>query len=332
MQQIVRKAAVVAALGVGFGAAATVMDAVQEPILPATAQVERIPEGATDLATAFREASKAALPAVVYVEVQAAPRAVSSRVPEQFRGTPFEDFFGGGGQGMQMRPQRGSGSGFIISRDGYIITNNHVVEDASQVTVTLTDKREFDARVVGRDPNTDVAVLKVDGDNLPVARFGDSSDLQIGDWVLALGYRMQLGETVTAGIVSAMGRSLGIIERNEQSQNPLEHFIQTDAAINPGNSGGPLVNLKGEVIGINTAIASQTGTYNGYGFAVPVTLARRVADDLMRDGVVHRPRLGVPIRGVSLADAEVFGLSEPRGAWVAGPPEGPAAEAGIKMG
>ena len=331
MKQIVRKAALVGALGVGFGAAATVMDAVQEPILPAGAQVARVPEGATDLATAFREASKAALPAVVYVEVQAAPRNVSNRIPEQFRGTPFEQFFGDP-EGMPARPQRGSGSGFIISPDGYIITNNHVVEDATQVTVTLTDKREFDARVVGRDPNTDVAVLKVEGNNLPTARFGDSSNLQIGDWVLALGYPMQLGETVTAGIVSAMGRSLGIIEKNEQSQNPLEHFIQTDAAINPGNSGGPLVNLRGEVVGINSAIASQTGTYTGYGFAVPVTLARRVAEDLMRDGVVHRPKLGVAIGPVSLADADVFRLPEPRGAVVRSVQEGPAADAGVRMG
>jgi serine protease Do len=269
---------------------------------------------------------------VVRVEVKVAPRAVSQRMqlPDEFRGTPFEDFFGG--PRMQPRASMASGSGFIISPDGYILTNNHVVENATNVSVTLTDKREFNARVVGRDPNTDVAVLKVDGSNLPTVRLGDSDHLEVGDWVLALGYPMQLGETVTAGIVSAKGKNIGIMQRNDEAQAPLEHFIQTDAAINPGNSGGPLIDLSGAVVGINTAIASQTGTYSGYGFSVPIRLARRVADDLIKTGSVHRPRLGVQIREVSPADKEVFGLPTPQGALVATTPEGPAKDADLRMG
>ncbi len=157
----------------------------------------------------------------------------------------------------------GSGSGFIISQDGYVLTNNHVVANTSRVTVVLTDKREFDARVVGRDPNTDVAVLKIEGTNLPTVQLGRSDGLQVGDWVLALGYPMSLGETVTAGIVSAKGKSLRIMRQSREADAPLEHFIQTDAAINPGNSGGPLVDLDGRVVGINTAIASPTGSVRG---------------------------------------------------------------------
>src|SRR5690606_14965002 len=216
----------------------------------------------------------------------------------------------------------GSGSGFIISRDGYVLTNNHVVESANRVTVTLTDNREFEAEVVGRDPNTDVAVLKIDAQDLPAVRLGDSDGLEVGDWVLALGYPMSLGETVTAGIVSAKGRSIGIMQKNDGASAPLEHFIQTDAAINPGNSGGPLINLSGEVVGINSAIAAATGSYSGYGFAVPIQLAKRVADDLIRYGAVHRPRLGVMIGDVTPADVEVFRLPGSSGAVVKSEPEG----------
>jgi serine protease Do len=333
MNQIIRKTVAIATLGVGLGAGATVMSAVHDPIRGLDAQAPARMGGPGELTTAFRDVSKAVLPAVVYVEVQAQPKNVSRQLPDEFRGTPFEQFFGGpdGPQGP-ARPQRGSGSGFIVSGDGYIITNNHVVEDATRVTVTLTDKREFEAKVVGRDPNTDVAVLKIEAKGLPTVRLGNVDSVQVGDWVLALGYPMSLGETVTAGIVSAKGRNIGIMEKSDTRTAPLEHFIQTDAAINPGNSGGPLVNLNGEVIGINTAIASPTGAYAGYGFAVPVSLAKRVADDLIRDGVVHRPKLGVSIKEVTLADAEVFGLKEPRGAVVGGMVDGPARDAGMRMG
>jgi serine protease Do len=334
MHRMVRKAALPAALVLGVGAAATAMDAMQSPIPAVGAQsaapVDPIPAGAASLSTAFRAASKAALGAVVYIEVEASPRAVRQQLPEELRGTPFEQFFGAP-RGQPM-PSRGSGSGFIISSDGYVLTNNHVVENANRVTVTLTDKREFEAEVVGRDPNTDVAVLRIDGKGFPVARLGDSEALEIGDWVLALGYPLSLGETVTAGIVSAKGKSIGIMRQNEDATAPLEHFIQTDAAINPGNSGGPLINLNGEVVGINSAIASPTGTYSGYGFAVPVQLAKRVADDLIRYGAVHRPRLGVAIDDVHPADVEVYRLPSANGAVVKTDPEGPAKEAGVRLG
>jgi serine protease Do len=330
MKQIVRKAAAPLALILGIGAAATAMDAVNEPVARLDAQAPALATGPADLATAFRAASSAALPGVVYVEVEAAPRAVGREIPDAFRGTPFEDFFRGAPG--SARPQTGSGSGFIVSPDGYVMTNNHVVENASRVTVTLTDKREFSAEVVGRDPNTDVAVLKIDAQNLPTVRIGDPTQLQVGDWVLALGYPLSLGETVTAGIVSAKGRNIGIMRRNEDAAAPLEHFIQTDAAINPGNSGGPLVNLRGEVVGINTAIASPTGTYAGYGFAVPVHLAKRVADDLIQHGAVRRPLLGVQIADVTPADVQVFGLSDAVGAVVKAVSDGPASEAGVRLG
>ncbi|MBV9108210.1 MAG: trypsin-like peptidase domain-containing protein, partial [Gemmatimonadetes bacterium] len=229
-------------------------------------------------------------------------------------------------------PQAASCSGFIISPEGYIVTNNHVVDGASRVRVVLNDKREYDARVVGRDPNTDIAVVKIDATNLPTVRLGDSDGLDTGDWVLALGYPLELGQTTTAGIVSAKGRSIGIMNGTDGANAPLEHYIQTDAAINPGNSGGPLVDLQGRVVGVNSAIASPTGYYSGYGFAVPINLATRVANDLIRYGVVHRPMMGVEIRDVSPADADVFGLKSPEGAVVASEPKGAARVAGLQMG
>jgi serine protease Do len=329
MHKIVRKAAAPAALVLGLGVGLTALDATHHPVPQLDAQAVA-PRGPGGLSTSFRTASQAALPAVVRVEVTTAPRSVRQRIPPELQGTPFGQFFGM--PDVAPRPQMGSGSGFIISPDGYILTNNHVVDDATRVTVTLTDKREFEAKVVGHDPNTDVAVLKIDAKDLPTVQLGDSDALQIGDWVLALGYPMQLGETVTAGIVSAKGKNIGIMQSNEDAQAPLEHFIQTDAAINPGNSGGPLVDLNGRVVGINTAIASQTGSYSGYGFSVPIRLAKRVADDLIRYGTVHRPRLGIQIKDVTPADAEVFGLDGTQGAVVATLPEGPAKEAGVELG
>ena len=332
MNRTLRKLSLPAVLAVGLGLGATALEVVRDPIADLGAQAPAAAAASADnLATAFRGASQGAMPAVVYVRVEAAPRAVSRQVPPEFRGTPFEEFFGAP-RGQAPRRQMGSGSGFIISRDGYVLTNNHVVENASRITVVLTDKREFDARVVGRDPNTDVAVLKVDANDLPVARIGNSDALQVGDWVLALGYPLSLGETVTAGIVSAKGRSIGIMRQSEDAQAPLEHFIQTDAAINPGNSGGPLVDLQGRVVGINTAIASPTGTYAGYGFAVPVNLAKRVADDLIRHGAVRRPKLGISITDVTPADVDVFRLSGARGTVVRAVPAGPARDAGIELG
>ncbi|HEX8391064.1 MAG TPA: trypsin-like peptidase domain-containing protein [Longimicrobium sp.] len=334
MNGTVRKLAMPAVLVAGTAAAMTTADIVRDPLPSLDAQASRAAVAppaavatAEGLSGVFRAASRTALPAVVHVRVSSAGRSVSMNIPPEMRGTPFEDMF----RGQRMGPQASSGSGFILSADGYILTNNHVVANADRVTVILGDKREFDARVVGRDPNTDVAVVKIDARNLPVARMGDAERLEVGDWVLALGYPLDLGQTTTAGIVSAKGRSLGIMGRNG-AEAPLEHFIQTDAAINPGNSGGPLVDLQGNVIGINSAIASPTGYYSGYGFAVPINLARRVADDLIKDGRVHRPMIGVEIRDASPADAEVFGLPSPDGAVVSTEPRGAAREAGLRMG
>jgi serine protease Do len=333
MNNFLRKAAAPAALVLGVGVAATAMEAVQEPIPQLGAQASPVAIGGAEaLSSVFRGASRAALPGVVFVEVESTARPRSA-AQDPFRGTPFEDFFGAPRSPQQQQaPRQGSGSGFIISPDGYVLTNNHVVADASRVTVTLSDRRQFSAQVVGRDPNTDVAVLKIEGADLPTVQLGTAEGLEVGDWVLALGYPLSLGETVTAGIVSAKGRNLGIMRQNRDAAAPLEHFIQTDAAINPGNSGGPLVNLRGEVVGINTAIASPTGTYAGYGFAVPIQLARRVADDLIRHGVVRRPRIGVEIRDVEPADVEVFGLSDANGSVVASLQDGPARDAGIRLG
>ncbi|HET7230673.1 MAG TPA: trypsin-like peptidase domain-containing protein [Longimicrobium sp.] len=339
MNSKLRKLAIPGVLAAGLGAGVTLADVMKDPIPNAGAQqapsaaaapLVAPDPSAVNLSQAFRSASRAALSAVVQVRVETAARTVSQEIPPQLRGTPFEDMFGGGR--VRVPPQQGSGSGFILSPDGYVVTNNHVVADVSRVKVVLSDKREYDAHVVGRDPNTDIAVIKIEGRNLPIARLGDSDQLETGDWVLALGYPLQLGQTTTAGIVSAKGRSIGIMDGRSGATNPLEHYIQTDAAINPGNSGGPLVDLQGRVVGVNSAIASPTGYYSGYGFAVPINVARRVADDLVRYGVVHRPMMGVEIRDVTTADAEVFKLPAPDGAVVASEPREGARAAGLQMG
>ena len=331
MNKLFRRIAAPAALATGIAASATMVQTIRTPIPAVDAQAAQALPGADVLASSFRQASQVALQGVVYVQVEAAPRQARQQMP--FEGTPFEDFFPGMPAPGGQAPRLGSGSGFIISPDGYIMTNNHVVESATRVTVQLTDRREYNATVVGRDPNTDVAVLKVEAENLPTVKIGNSNLLDVGDWVLALGYPLSLGETVTAGIISAKGRSIGIMQRPGQvGASPVEHFIQTDAAINPGNSGGPLVNLRGEAIGMNTAIASTTGTYTGYGFAVPIELAKRVADDLIRYGSVRRPKLGVQISGTTPADVEVFGLSQASGAVVRGVQAGAARDAGIQLG
>ena len=231
------------------------------------------------------------------------------------------------------QPRGGTGSGFIVTKDGYILTNNHVVADADRVTVTMLDNRELPAKVVGRDPTTDVAVIKVDATDLPVVQLGDDAKSRIGQWVVAIGNPLGLEFTVTAGIVSAKGRSLGNLLNTPYS---IQDYIQTDAAINPGNSGGPLVNIRGEVIGINSAIASNTGYNAGYGFAIPITLAKQVMDDLVKYGRVRRAVLGVRINEVTPADARAAGLSEIRGIKIeAFDPDAstsPSARAGIEVG
>jgi len=275
----------------------------------------------------FRAAVDAVIPAVVYIQVEAQPVAFGGMLPP-LPGIPEE--------APGLGPNIGSGSGILVTPDGYILTSDHVVQKADRVTVTLHDKRRFDARVIARDPSTDVAVVKVDGTGLPVARLGDSDRLALGDWVLALGSPLGLQFSVTAGVVSAKGRAIGILSSGDDGQDrtaPLEHFIQTDAAINPGNSGGPLVSLDGEVVGINTAIASPTGFFSGYGFAVPINLARRVADQLIRYGHVRRAYLGVLLNDVDPADAKVYHLDAARGAEVVSiRPNSPAERAGLQIG
>jgi len=225
--------------------------------------------------------------------------------------------------------ERGTGSGVIISADGYIITNNHVIENAEKVTVTLWDKREVEGRVIGTDPLTDVGVIKIDASNLQPAYLGDSDGLRVGQWVMAIGNPMGLNSTVTTGIISALNRGLRLIE----DSYGIENFIQTDAAINPGNSGGALVDLKGAVIGINTAIASRTGTYIGYGFAIPIDIASNVAKDLIANGKINRGYIGVQISAVDDALARAMGLDSPKGVIIEAVVEGgAAAEADIKRG
>ncbi|MDX1779320.1 MAG: trypsin-like peptidase domain-containing protein, partial [Thermodesulfobacteriota bacterium] len=231
---------------------------------------------------------------------------------ERFRdffGDDFERFFGQPPQGRQE--MRSLGSGFIIDKEGYIITNNHVIEGADEITVKLSDKEEFDAKIIGRDPKTDIALIKIDPDKeLPVAKLGDSDSLKVGEWVMAIGNPFGLDQTVTAGIVSAKWRKIGM--------GPYEDFIQTDAAINQGNSGGPLFNTRGEVVGVNSAIFSTSGGNIGIGFAVPINLARNVVDQLKEKGKVVRGWLGVSIQTVTPELAESFKLEDDKGALVAG--------------
>ena len=208
--------------------------------------------------------------------------------------------------------QRGSGSGIIVTKKGHILTNMHVIEKAELINVTLADNRSFRANLVGADPLTELAVIKIDGDNLPVAELGDSDSLEIGDWVLAIGNPLELRSTVTAGIISAIGRDINIIADNYG----VENFIQTDATINPGNSGGALVNLRGQVIGINTAIATQSGYNQGYGFAIPINLAKEVIKDLIRHGYVVRSYLGISMQDVNEKIARALGLKHPAGVFI----------------
>jgi len=282
-------------------------------------------KAAADLGEAFASVAEHVKPAVVYIKSERRERVSQRRLPPG-----FEDFFQ-----TPRRPQieQGSGSGFIVSQDGYILTNNHVVQGADRVTVRLYDNREFTAKTVGTDPSTDVAVIKIQTTGLPTVRMGDADSTKIGNWVLAIGN--PLGEaftfTVTAGIVSAKGRLLGGLN---PSRYAIQDFIQTDAAINPGNSGGPLVDVRGEVIGINAAIASETGYYNGYGFAIPINLARTVMTQLIATGHVERAVMGVSIRAIKPEDAEDAKLTDIRGVVVDAfsGEDSPARRAGILEG
>jgi serine protease Do len=279
----------------------------------------------TTLSESFAEVAEQVRPSVVFVTSE-------RKATESTRG--IDPLFGFPQQQRQRpRLERGSGSGFVVSADGYILTNNHVVDGAEKVRVRLFDRRVFDAKVIGTDATTDVAVLKIEASRLSPARLGSSAATRVGEWVLAVGNPLgdNLTFTVTSGIVSAKGR--GLPQLPGRSQRSIQDFIQTDAAINPGNSGGPLLNVRGEVIGINSAIASETGYYQGYGFAVPVDLARQVMDQLVKHGKVARAALGVLVTDADELDAEAVGLKEIRGVEITDFTEGsPAARAGLQMG
>ena len=284
----------------------------------------------------FTYAAETAVQAVVYVEVTAQQQARRGYDLEDLFGFPFGFGFGDGygQQQPQSREVKGSGSGVIIRPDGYIVTNNHVVNGATKIAVTLNDNRQFEATVVGTDPATDVAIIKIDAENLPALQFGDSDQLRLGEWVLAIGSPLgqQLRSTITAGIVSAKGRSMP----DGSGEFKIESFIQTDAAVNPGNSGGALVNKKGELVGINTAIVSQTGSYSGYSFAVPVNIVKRVVADLIDFGSVKRAMLGIRMQPVSTLEKEIqdkLKLNSMNGVYIVEVSKGSAAEeAGLKEG
>jgi len=278
------------------------------------------------------QAAERSVHAVVHIEVK-----MHEQMGDMGDNPLYDFFFGPGRQGganprgNRQTPQfaMGSGSGVIISPDGYIVTNNHVVDDAVDVQVILDDNRKFTAKVIGRDPNTDIALVKIDAKNLPVLVWGNSDALKLGEWVLAVGNPFNLTSTVTAGIVSAKSRSIGIMS----GQMPLESFIQTDAAVNPGNSGGALVDSRGDLVGINTAIASQTGSYSGYSFAIPSTIAQKVVDDIKKYGEVQRAVLGVMMQTVNDSIAKANKLDKINGAYVKSTTEdGAARKAGLREG
>lgn len=276
----------------------------------------------------FTVAAENAVHAVVHIKAISK----SSGRQQQFI-DPFEFFFGTPRQ-RQQAPQQsvGIGSGVIISTDGYIITNNHVIEHADELEVTLNDNRKFEARIIGRDPNTDIALIKVNAENLQTIPFGDSDKLKVGEWVLAIGNPFNLTSTVTAGIVSAKGRSISS-PYSQQNQSKIESFIQTDAAINSGNSGGALINTKGELVGINTALYSETGNFAGYSFAVPISIAGKVVSDLKQFGSVQRAMLGVSMTDLEYAKKEDEKIKVNEGAYVAEfPRTSSAKDAGMQVG
>lgn len=279
-----------------------------------------LPESRDGSPMSFTMAVERSLDAVVHVKTTEF---------REYAANPLYEFFFGEQPKMESAPVLGFGSGVILSEKGYIVTNNHVIEGSDEIVVALNDRREYPAKLIGTDPTTDIALLQVDAENLTYLTFGDSDALQLGEWVLAIGNPYNLTSTVTAGIVSAKARNVGIL----RSEFSIESFIQTDAAVNPGNSGGALVNTRGELVGINTAIASRTGAYSGYSFAVPVSIVHKVVDDLIEFGTVQRAVLGVTIQDVTSELAQKLGLGKIEGVYVNGVrPEGAAIKAGIRSG
>ncbi len=301
---------------------------VQVNTQPASAPVKQVnySYGGAPVPFDFTKAADRAMPAVVHI------KAIESRqnaIQRQRQTNPFRFFFGDDFITDDMaRPRSGTGSGVIYTADGYILTNNHVVEFADEFDITLHDNREFKARLVGADPSTDMAVLKIDANNLPAIELGNSDDVRVGEWALAVGNPFDLTSTVTAGIISAKSRDINIIRKGA----PIESFIQTDAAVNPGNSGGALVDVNGRLIGINSAIATPTGVFAGYSFAIPVNLAKRIADDLVKYGKFKRAYLGVDIATMDSNLANELNIPYSQGVWVKElDPTGSAAQAGIQI-
>ncbi|WP_295120882.1 trypsin-like peptidase domain-containing protein [uncultured Chitinophaga sp.] len=311
------------------------------------AKYTSMPNGATANAapTDFQQAAKIATPGVVHIKTKINPRKVSNNLER--RKSPLQDMFGGeddfwdeflgnrGGRQYYIPGQMASGSGVLISDDGYIVTNNHVVDGADEVSVTLANNKTYAAKIVGIDPNTDLAVIKIDATGLPYLLYGNSDEVNVGQWVLAIGYPLNLDATVTAGIVSAKARSIGINTAN--NRKAIESFIQTDAAVNQGNSGGALINTAGELVGINSAIASPTGAYAGYSYAIPVNLVKKIVNDLLKYGNVQRAYLGIQYLDPSTRneqERQELGLDRDfNGVAVSRVPEsGAAFQAGIKRG
>ncbi|ANE50226.1 trypsin-like peptidase domain-containing protein [Flavisolibacter tropicus] len=292
----------------------------------------------------FTKAANSTVPAVVHIKTRIPAKkqtnGISRRGSNDLFDQWFDDFFGNGYGPNIIPEQRASGSGVIISEDGYIVTNNHVITNggegvADEITVTLHNRKTYKARVIGRDPSSDLAVLKIDGNKFPFLIYGNSNNLQLGQWVLAVGYPLTLETTVTAGIVSATGRTININRR--QSESPVESFIQTDAAVNQGNSGGALVNTNGELVGINSAILAPNGTYAGYSFAIPVTIVKKIVEDIVKFGDVQRGYLGITYAATEdMSEDQIKALGIPtnlEGVYVSGvSPDGGAASSGIKKG
>ncbi len=283
----------------------------------------------------FTAAASAAIPATVHIKTKT-NAVITNNLP---RRNPFSDLFGDGfddlfgDRGGRSLPQMASGSGAIISEDGYIVTNNHVIDGADDINVTLSNQKSFKGKLIATDPSSDLAIIKIEAKGLPFLLYGNSDDVQVGQWVLAVGYPLTLEATVTAGIVSAKGRTLDINRR--QSKSPIESFIQTDAAVNPGNSGGPLINTEGKLLGINSAIASPTGSYAGYSFTIPVNIVKKITSDLMKFGTVQRAYLGINYAPSNLSDdvKKQQGIKDGEGVYVtAVTADGGAKAAGIKEG
>ncbi len=284
----------------------------------------------------FQQAAQSSVPAVVHITTVIGKSSASNNLP---RRNPFSDLFGDdfddffGGPQIRSMPQRASGSGVLVSEDGYIVTNNHVIDEAEEIKVTLSNKKSYTAKLIGTDPSSDLAMLKIEAKGLPFILYGNSDQVKLGQWVLAVGYPLNLETTVTAGIISAKARSLGLNSR--RSTSPIESFIQTDAAVNQGNSGGALINTSGELVGIVSAIASPTGAYAGYSYAIPVNIVKKIINDLLQFGTVQRAYLGISYLPDAAPDSEKekIGFKEGMGVFVREvSKDGAAAGTGIQAG